>query len=147
MVLLPVAKLVRKDSLDFLLGALLKQSVVDDDLLLSNPGQAGEVGVAVGAALASINDLQLAEGEFELGSESLDRLLEFSGLQRLELVEEGNDEDGIDCHGRDLDNEHEDPEVVKEAVTSPFDNGQEGAADGDTECDGQGLALEHIGEP
>jgi len=80
MVHLPVPKLVRQNSLDFLFRALLQQCVVDDDLLLANPGESGEVGVAVGAAFAAINDLQLCKREVEFGRKSLDRLLELARL-------------------------------------------------------------------
>ena len=51
----PVAELVRQDSDDLLGLALLDQGIINDDMLL--PGQAEEVGIAVRAALAAVNDV------------------------------------------------------------------------------------------
>lgn len=66
---------------DNLIGlTLLNQSVVDDDVLL--PGQAKEVGIAVGAALATVNDIQFLKGEFQFPSEVLNASLKCTRLQR-----------------------------------------------------------------
>jgi len=43
--------------------------------------------------------------------------------ERGELVEERNDEDRVDGDGKDLDNEHEDPDVVEEALSSLLNDG------------------------
>lgn len=54
----PVAQLVGQDSRDLLCVALLNQRIIDDDVLL--PGHAKEVGIAMGASLAAVNDEQLS---------------------------------------------------------------------------------------
>lgn len=59
----PVTELVGENS-DNLLGlALLDEGVVDDNVLL--PWETEKVGVAVSAALASINDVEFLEREVE----------------------------------------------------------------------------------
>lgn len=57
----PVTKFVGEYGNDLLLGALLNKSIVDDDMLL--PGETKEIGIAVSAALATINDVQLVKRE------------------------------------------------------------------------------------
>ena len=76
---LPVAELVRQNSNNLFRFALLNQGVVDNNVLL--PGQTKEVGVAVSAALASINDEQLVKGEVELLSQGLGLSLKLAFLQ------------------------------------------------------------------
>ena len=144
---LPVTKLVSKNSLDFLLRALLEQCVEDDDLLLANPRQAGEVGVAVSAALAAIDDLQFGEGEVELRGKCLNGVLELARLERLELVEQWYDKDWIDGHAEDLYSQHKDPEVVEEVLAGLPDDGEESATNGDTEGQAKSLTLDHICNP
>ena len=144
---LPVTQLVRQNSFDLLLGALLQESIVDDNLLLSDPRQAREVGVAVRTPLASIDDLEFAQWELKLGCEGFDRILKLSGLERLQLVEHGNDEDGIDSHGRDLNDKHEYPEVIEKALSGFLDDGEKGAANGNAKCYSEGLALDHVRQP
>ena len=55
----PVAKFVRQDGNHLLSVALLDQGVIDDDMLL--PRKTKEVGIAVCAALATIDDIELVE--------------------------------------------------------------------------------------
>ena len=93
----PVTELVREDGLDFLCLALVDEGVVDDDLLL--PGQAGEVGVAVGAALAAVDDVEGGEGEVEAGGEGFDARFEVAGGEGGEGVEEGDYEEGVEGYG------------------------------------------------
>lgn len=144
---LPVTKLVTQDSLDFLVRALLEQGVEDDNLLLANPRQSSEVRIAVGTALATVDDLQLREREFELRRKRFDRVLELAGLERLKLVEQWHDEDGVDGHAQNLDSQHEDPQVVEEVLARLPDDGQEGAANGNTERKTESLALDHVRDP
>ena len=79
----PVAEFVREDGFDFFDFGFLDESVVDDNFLL--PGQAGEVGVAVRAALAAVDDVELVQRELELLGERLDALLEIA-LDRKSVV-------------------------------------------------------------
>lgn len=144
---LPVSQFVCQDSFNLFLCALLQKSVVDDNLLLPDPRQACEVGIAVRTPLASIDDLEFAEREFEFRGEGFDGILELSGLERLQLVEHGNDENGIDSHSRDLNDKHEHPEVIEKALSGFLDDGEESAADGNAKCDSEALALDHVRQP
>lgn len=81
----PVAQLVCQNCFHLFLGALFQEGVVDDNLLL--PWEAGEVGIAVGASLAAIDNLEFAEWELELACQCIDTSLECSLLEWLEFVE------------------------------------------------------------
>ena len=98
-------------------------------------------------ALAAVDDLEFGEGKFKLRCECLDRVFEFTGFQRFELVEKGYDENRIDGHARDLNSQHENPKVVEEVLSGALDDSQESAADGDTKRNGKTLTLEHIRKP
>lgn len=147
MVHLPVAEFVTQDSLDLLVRALLEKCIEDDNLLLSNPWQTGEVGVAVGAALASVDDLQFREREVEPRGEGFDGILELARLERLKLVEQGDNEDRVDGHAENLDRQHEDPQVVEEVLASLPDDGEEGAAQRNAKGQTKGLTLDHVRDP
>jgi len=84
-----VTELVGEDGLDLGGGRLLEKSVVEDNLL--GPRQAVEVGVRVGRALAAVNDVEVLEGELELGGEGLDAGAHLALGDGRELVEEGLD--------------------------------------------------------
>lgn len=147
MVHLPVTELVTQNSLDLLLGALLEKCIEDDNLLLADPWQSSEVGIAVRAALAAVNDLQFGERELELRGECLDRVLELAGLERLELVEERHDEDRVDGHAENLYCQHEDPEVVEKVLARLPDDGKECAANGNAKGEPESLTLDHVRDP
>lgn len=142
---LPVTQLVGKHGLNLLGVRLLDQSVVDDNLLL--PGQTSEVGIAVGAALAAVNDLQLREREVQALGKSFDSVFERAGLERGKLVEKRNNDDGVDGDGEELDTESEQPEVVEELVTSLLDDLQESPAKWHTKGQGKCLSLEQVRHP
>jgi hypothetical protein len=74
-----MSKFVGKNGDNFLLGALLNEGIVNDDVLL--PGETKEIGIAVSAALASINYMQLVKWELELLGQILDVGLQLSFLQ------------------------------------------------------------------
>lgn len=97
----PVAELVCENGHDLLGFTLLDEGVVDDDVLL--PWQTKEVGVAVGASLASINDVELLEREVETRSQPFDAGLECSRIQRRELVEQWQDGDWVDGDHENLE--------------------------------------------
>lgn len=141
----PVTKLVRKDSLNFSLRALLDKCVEQDNLFL--PGQAGEIGVRVGGALGAVDDLELAERELQTGGQSFDAVLQRAGLERRELVEDRDDDDGVDGDGEELHAEREGPKVEEELVAGLLDDLEEGCTDWDTECQSEGLRFEHVGHP
>lgn len=147
MIHLPMSKFVCQHSFYLLLCALLKQCIVDDNLLFADPRKTSEVGIAMSTALAAIDNLQFRQGELKLRGERLNAVLKLSWLERLEFVKHGYNENGINSHSRDLDNQHEDPEVVEEVLTSPLDNGEERAANWDTKRNGESLAFDHICEP
>lgn len=62
---LPVAELMSQNSEDLLWFGLFQESIVDDNVLL--PWEAVKECVGVSAALATIDDVQLVQGELELG--------------------------------------------------------------------------------
>lgn len=142
---LPVTQLVGKHGLNLLGVRLLDQRVVDDNLLL--PWQASEVGIAVGAALAAVNDLQFREREVEALGKSFDSVFERTGLERGKLVEQRNNDDGVDSNSEELDTESEQPEIVEELVTSLLNDLQESPAKRDTKGQRECLSLEQVGHP
>lgn len=108
---------------DFLGFALLDQGIIDDNVLL--PWQAKEVGVAMRASLASVNDIQFGKGKLELRGQCLHRCLEFAGFQRGELVEQGRDEDGPDGNHEHLETCAKEPQVVEKLLARLLNNGEE----------------------
>jgi len=118
-----VTELVGKDC-NYLFGfALLNQGVVDDDVLL--PWQTEEVSIAVRASLAAIDNMKLFKREVQAGSQPLNASLEWSRLQRRELVEQRQNRDWIDSDHENLESSAEQPEVVEELVTGLLHNLQE----------------------
>jgi hypothetical protein len=125
---------------DDLLGlALLKQGVVDDNVLL--PGQTVEVSIAVGTTLAAIDDVQFRERELELLGKVLHTSLDLTRLQRGQLVEQRQNSNGVDSDGENLDEDTEKPEVVEERVTSLLDNLEHGTDNRSSQNDAQHLTL------
>lgn len=140
---LPVTEFVSKDSDDLFRLTLLNKSIVDDNVLL--PGETKEIGVGVGASLASINDVELVKRELEAGGKSLDLGLELALLERGELVEQRQDSNGVDSNHEDLEAGGESPEVEEELVAGLLDDLEETGQDGRSENEGQELRLENIG--
>lgn len=96
----PVTKLVSKNCDDLLWLGLLNQGIVDDNVLL--PWKSKEVSIAVGTALAPVNDVKLRQREFKLLGKRLNRGLELSIWQRRESVEQRQDGAWIDGNHEDL---------------------------------------------
>lgn len=138
----PVAEFVGQHSDNLLFLALLDQGVVDDDVLL--PGQTEEIGIAVGAALAAVDDVQLVKRELELLGELLDIRLELALVQGRELVKQRQNGDGVDGNHKDLQASAEHPEVVEELATSLLDDGQEAGQNRGSQDNGQKVALDQI---
>lgn len=131
---------------DNLIGlALFNQSVVDDDVLF--PRQTKEVGIAVGAALATVDNIQFLKGEFQLPSEVLNTGLEYTRLQRRQLVEQRQDRNRIDSDGKDLDEHTKEPEVIEERVTSFLDNLEHRADNRRSQDNTQHLTLQQVRSP
>lgn len=139
----PVAELVCENCHDLLGLALLDEGVVDDDVLL--PWQTKEVGVAVCASLASINNVELLEGEVEALSQALDAGLKCTRIQRRELVEEWQDGDGVDGDHENLEGGAEEPEVVEELVARLLDDLEEPGEDGRGKDECQHLRFQDVG--
>lgn len=99
------------------------------------------------APLAPIDDLQFRQWELESCGQRLDAILERAGFKRRELVEERDDEDGVDCDCEHGDGEGEEPQVKEEAVARLLDDLEECVAERDTEGHGKGLALDHVRDP
>ena len=93
MLVVPVAELVREDGLDFVGLALLHEGVEDDDVFA--PGETEEVGVAVRAALAAIDFVEMHEGEVEPRGQLLRTRAEVALWERGKLVKERLDEGGV----------------------------------------------------
>jgi len=140
----PVSEFVGKNGNNLLGLALLNQSVIDDDMLL--PGQSKEIGVAMRAALAAVDDVQLMQREVQLLGETLDISLKLAFLQGRQLVEQGQNSNGIDGNHEDLESSAEHPEIVKELAASLLDDGQETGQDGRGEDKGNQIGLDHIGD-
>lgn len=139
---LPVAKLVGKNRDNLLSLALLNEGVINDDVLL--PRQTKEIGVAVGAALASVDDIQLVEGELELLGKILYIRLQLAFLQGRELIEERQDGDRVDRNHENLETSAKHPEVVKELITGLLDDAEETREDRRGENDHEQVRLGHI---
>lgn len=141
----PVTKFVAQNS-DNLLGlALLKQGIVDDNVLL--PWQTVEVGVTVGTALATVDNVEFREGELQLLGQVLDTGLDVTRLQGRKLVEQRQDNDRVDGDSEDLNKDAEEPQVVEERVTSSLNDLENSADDRSSEDNSEHLTLEHIRNP
>lgn len=138
----PVAQLVGEDGFDFGDGGLFDQGVVDDDLLL--PGQTREVGVAVRASLAAVDDVEFCERELEALGQGFHLLLEGPGLEGGEFIEERYDEDGIDSYRGELDDKSKSPEPEEELIAGLLDDFEEGRAERDAEGEAERLAFEQV---
>ena len=143
---LPVAELMSKHGDDLLLLGLIDEGVVEDDFL-AHAGEAGEVRVGVGAALGAVDDLQLRKGEVEFSSKGFDSAAERPFGKGGEFVEDWDDDRGVDGDGEDLDDEHEEVDVVEELVAGLLDDGEEGRAEGEANDDAERLGFEEVGHP
>ena len=141
---LPMTKFVTKHSNNLLGLALLKKSVVDDNVLL--PRQAVEVGVGVCAALAAIDNVELGQWELEAASECLDLGFELAVLEGRKLVEQRKNDSGVHGHHENLNGSGESPEVEEEAVAGLLDNLQETGQQWGREDKGEQVGLDHIGD-
>lgn len=141
---LPVTQLVRKNSNDLLRLALLNQGIVDHNVLL--PGKTKEIGVGVGASLASINDVELVQRELEARGKRFNLGLELTVLERRQLVEQRQDSDGVDGDHEDLESNEEEPQVVEKLVASLLDDLEETSEERRCEDQGEGLGLDHISD-
>lgn len=141
---LPVTQLVSKNSNNLIRLALLNQSIVDNNVLL--PGKTKEVGVGVGASLASINDVELVQGELEACGERFNLGLELTIFERRELVEQGQNSNRVDSDHEDLESNDEEPQVVEELVTSLLDDLEETSKERGREDKGKSLGLDQIGD-
>lgn len=95
-----MTELVREDGNNFLFLALLNQCVIDDNVLL--PRKTEEISVTMRAALTAIDDEQFLEREVKFLCQRLGLSLQFAFLQRGQLVEKRQNEDGVDRDGEDL---------------------------------------------
>lgn len=141
---LPVAQFVSKNSNNLIRLALLDESIVDNNVLL--PGETKEIGVGVGASLASINDIELVERELEASGKSFNLGLELTILKRRQLVEQRQDSNGVDGDHEDLKSNDEEPQVVEELVTSLLDDLEETCEERRRENEGESLGLDEIGD-
>lgn len=122
-----MSQFVRQNGSHFFGLALLNQGIVDYNVLL--PWQTKEIGVAVRASFAPVDNIQLGEGKLELRSQCLDRRLEFASFQWGELVEQRCDEDGPNSDHEHLETSAEEPQVVEKLLARLLDNGEEGSED------------------
>lgn len=138
-----MAELVGQNSDNLLRLALLDQGIIDDDVLL--PRQTEEVGIAVSAALATIDDVQLVQRKLQPLGQVLNALLQLAGLQGRELVEERKDGDGIDGNHEDLESSPEQPQVVEKLISGLLNDGQECGQNRRSEDESQQVRLDDIG--
>ena len=74
----PVTQLMTEDCNNFLRFALLDEGIVNDNMLL--PWQTKEICVAVCTSLASINDIETLEREFQTLRQCFDSRFQLSWL-------------------------------------------------------------------
>ena len=141
----PVTKLVAQHGNNLFRLALLEQSVVDDNVLL--PRQTVKVRVAVGTALAAIDNMQIREWELELLGEVLNASLDSTRLQRRQLVKQRQNRNGVDGDREDLQADRKEPEVVEERVAGGVDDFEKSADDRSSKNNTQHLALQHVRHP
>jgi len=140
-----VTEFVAQHGNNLLRLALLKQGIVDDNVLL--PRQTIEVSVAMGTALAAINDVQLRERKLQFFSQVLDTSLNITRLQRRELVEQRQNHNRINGNRKDLDEDAEHPQVVEERVASLLNDLEHSADNGSSKHNSEYLTLEHVRHP
>lgn len=109
------------------------------------PRQPEEVRIAVRAALAAVDDVELVQRKLQLLGQVLHSLLQLAGLQRRELVEQREDGDRVDGNHEHLESGAEQPQVEEELVARLLDDGQERGQDWRREDEGQQVRLEHVG--
>ena len=143
--LAPVTELMGQHRLDFLVGALFEKRVEDDNLLF--PWKSREVGIAVRAPLAPVDDLQLRKRKLELVRKSVDCVLQRARLERSELVENRNDPDRVDSNEKYGHNQGKDPYIVKKALAGSLDNPERRAADWSAESNHKTLRLNLVHDP
>lgn len=90
-------------------------------MLGATRNRAVEVGIAVGATLAAIDDINALEWEFELFGKGDDAITKGSLGKRRQLIEEGLDQCWVEHHGNNLKGEEKDDDVgcsmVSKSVT------------------------------
>ena len=112
----PVTKLMSQNGNDLLRITLLDQSIVNNNVFL--PRKTIEVCIAVSAALATIDNVQLVEREAQLLSQSLNTSLQFTRFKRRELIEQRQNHKRVDSNSEDLNEDHEKPHIVEKGVPS-----------------------------
>lgn len=136
----PVAKFMRKDSDNLIRFALLNQGIIDDNVLL--PRKTEEISIGVSASLASVDDIELVQGELETGGQSLDLGLELTLLEGREFVEKRQNGDGVNGNHEHLKSSSKGPEPEEELVTSLLDNLEETGENRGSENKAEELRLE-----
>lgn len=140
-----MAQFMAQDCNNLLRLALLNQSVVDNDVLF--PRETIEVGVAVSAPLAAVNDMQLLKRKLELFSEVFDTGLDGTRFEGRQFVEQGQDNNRIDGDSEDLEEDAKEPQVVEEGVAGLLNDLEHCADDGCSEYDTKHLSLEQVRNP
>ena len=138
----PVTELMSKNCDDFLRLGLFNQGIVDNNVLL--PRKTEEVSIAVGAALASVNNVKLREWELELLSKCLNGGLELSIWQRRECIEQRQDGAWVDGNHEDLKSGTKSPQVEKELVASLLNDLEESGENWWGKDPGEHLRLGHV---
>ena len=139
-----MAQLVSENSPDLIGLVALNQSIVENDVLL--PGEAKEIRVGVSAALATVNDEELVQGELEAGSKVVNHGLELALGKRRQLVEERKDEGRVGGGHEHLETSDESPEVEEELVARLLNNLEEAGEDGRQEDSGESVGLDHVAD-
>ena len=140
-----MTKFMTQDSNHLIRLTLLNQSVVDDNVLL--PGESKEIGIAVGTALATVDNVQFLKGEIQLASQVLDTSLELTRLQGRQLVEQRQDSNRVNRDSKDLHEDTKEPQVVEERVTGNLDDLEHRADNRSSQNNSEHLTLEHIRNP
>lgn len=139
---LPVAELMSKDGDYLVILALLDQRIIDDDVLL--PRKTEEVGIAMSAALAAIDDVEFMQWELQLLCQVLHIGLEFALLQWRQLVEEREDDNWVDGYHEHLQPGAEHPEIIEELVACLLDDRQEPKEDRRNQEEEEHVGLDQV---
>lgn len=139
-----MTELVGEDGHDLVGLLAIDEGVEENDAL--GPGKTSEEGVGVGTARGAVHDIQLLEGEVELAGESVNLGLELAFIHRGKLVEQGQDEDGIDGEEEDLSKRSEAPNVKDKLAAGLLDDLEAACKDGGNEGAGDESSLDLVHE-
>ena len=110
-----VAEFVREDGFDLRNVEARQQGVEEHDAL--GFAEAGEIGVAMAAALAAVHHEQALRGETAAGNQAFDALLHLAFLHGRELVEQRGNEGRVDRQHQRIEHDPDHPDIQPPVFT------------------------------